>query len=60
MVRTVGQNEDEMRELAVQIMRDKYRAADNAAKAGRLGEAEQHLAAAERWRSRARSHGARV
>ena len=60
MVRTVGQNEDEMRELAVQLMRDNYRAADNAAADGRLEQAEQHLAAAERWRERARSHGAHV
>ena len=57
---TVGQNEAEMRDLAVQIMRDNYRAADNACKDGRLQLAGQHLEAAERWRVKARSHGAKV
>lgn len=57
---TVGANEREMLTLAVSLMQDNYRAADNAAKAGRLPQAAQHLEAAERWRQRARSHGARV
>ncbi len=57
---TVGENESEMRGLAVSLMKSNYRAADNAAKDGRLKQAEQHLEAAERWRLRARSHGARV
>lgn len=57
---TVGENQDQMRDLAVALMKDNYRAADNAAKGGRLKQAEQHLVAAERWRGRARSHGARV
>jgi hypothetical protein len=59
-ITTVGQNEQEMRELAIQLMRDNYRAADNAAADGRIKLAESHLEAAERWRERARSHGARV
>lgn len=37
---TVGQNDREMRDLAIQIMRDNYRAADNAAKDGRLKQGE--------------------
>jgi len=57
---TVGQNEAEMRELALEAMRFSYRAADDAEMDGRLKQARQHLEAAERWRSRARSHGARV
>lgn len=57
---TVGQNEQEMRDLAVELMRDNYRAADNAAKEGRLTQVERHLEAAERWRVRALIHGARV
>lgn len=57
---TVSQNEAEMRELAIQVMRDNYRAADNAAKDGRLQQAAQHLESAEKWRVRARNHGAKV
>ncbi len=57
---TVGENENEMRDLALIIMRDNYRAADNAAKNSRLEQASKHLAAAERWRVRARLHGAKI
>ena len=60
LTKTVGQNADEMRDLAVQIMRDNYRAADNAAKDMRLKQASAHLEAAERWRIKACSHGAKV
>lgn len=48
------------RNLAVDVMRDNYRAADNAAKDGRLKQAAQHLESAEKWRIRARNHGAKV
>ena len=57
---TVGANEAEMRDLATQIMRDNYRAADNAAKDGRLSQASKHLEQAEKWRVRARNNGAKV
>ena len=58
--KTVGQNEVEMRDLAVQIMQDNYRAADNAAKNGMLPVAKAHLQSAEVWRQKARQHGANV
>lgn len=57
---TVGENRQEMAALAVEMMRDNYKAADFAAKEGRLTQAAQHLESAERWRIRARSHGATV
>lgn len=57
---TVGQNETEMRDLAVSLMKSNYKAADKAAKDRRLAQAAKHLEAAERWRERARSHGAKV
>ena len=60
MTKTVGQNTDEMRDLALDLMRSNYKAADNAAKDGRLAQASAHLETAEKWRVRARSHGARV
>ena len=67
MATTVGQNQREMAKLAVDIMRANYRAADNAAKqflksgdAVMKRAAEKHLEAAERWRVRARSHGAKI
>ena len=53
-------NTNSMRVLALDLMRDNYRAADNAAKRGALKQAEQHLESAERWRVKARSHGAVV
>ena len=57
---TVGQNETEMRDLALDMMRSNYKAADNAAKGGRLPQAAKHLESAEKWRVRAREHGAKV
>ena len=57
---TVGQNESEMRDLAVQIMRDSYKSADAEAKRGRLPQAAKHLETAEKWRVRARANGAKV
>ena len=64
---TVGQNEAEMRELAVQMMRSLYKAADNqACEFAKTGDqvmkqaAAASLAKAETWRQRARSHGAKV
>ena len=53
-------NTKDMAALATDLMRDNYRAADNAAKDGRLSQAKAHLESAERWRVKARSHGARV
>ena len=58
--KTVGENQNEMRDLAISIMRDNYKAADYAAKEGRLQNANDHLVSAERWRVKARSHGANV
>jgi len=55
---TVGENQAQMRDLAVALMRDNYKAADYAAKEGRLQNAADHLASAERWRVKAREHGA--
>lgn len=60
MATTVGQNEQEMRDLAVEAMQESYRAADKAAKEGRLADAERLLERGETWRQRARQHGARV
>lgn len=60
MAKTVGQNRAEIRDLAVAIMREKYRFADIAADAGQLEKAKTYLQAAEQWRVRARSHGANV
>ena len=57
---TVRQNQTEMRDLAVSIMREKYRTADLAAKCGRLDEAKMQLESAEYWRVKARGHGAKV
>ena len=51
---TVGQNQKEMRDLALEIMQSNYKAADYAAKEGRLADAKNHLASAEKWRVRAR------
>ncbi len=55
---TVGENQSQMRDLAIALMRDNYKAADYAAKEGRLNDARNHLASAERWRVKARNHGA--
>lgn len=60
MRKTVGENQNEMRELAIALMRDNYKAADYAAKEGRLQNARDHLTSAERWRIKARSRGAQV
>ena len=57
---TVGENQAEMRDLAVALMRDNYKAADYAAKEGRLQNARDHLVSAERWRVKAREHGAQA
>jgi len=59
-MKTVGQNQQEMRDLAVAIMQEKYRAADIAAEAGLLEKAAAYLEAAEKWRIKARTHGASV
>lgn len=48
------------REFSRAMMNSNYRAADNAAKRGALAQASAHLAAAERWRVKARSLGAKV
>ena len=56
MRKTVGENQAEMRELALELMRDNYKAADYAAEEGRLQNAKEHLASAERWRVKARQH----
>lgn len=53
---TVGENQDQMRELALELMRENYKAADYAAKHGQLAQAKGHLEAAERWRVKAREH----
>lgn len=58
--KTVGQNLQEMRDLAVQIMADKLSRADEAAENGSLDIAKRLLLEAEQWRQRARSHGAEV
>lgn len=57
---TVGANETEMRDLAIDLMKSNYKAADNAAKGGRLQQAAAHLESAEKWRVRARENGAKV
>ncbi len=57
---TVGQNQKEMADLAMALMKDNYKAADYAAKEGRLANAKDHLASAERWRQKAREHGAKI
>lgn len=64
---TVGQNESEMRDLAVQMMKSLYKAADNQAREfAKSGDqfmkqaASASLAKAETWRQRARQHGAKV
>ena len=57
---TVGENRDKMKDLALEIMRDNYKAADYAAKENRLTDAANHLKAAERWRLKAREHGATI
>ena len=57
---TVGQNQVEMRNLSIEIMQANYRSADVAANAGDLERARELLEDAERWRIRARSHGAKV
>ena len=67
MIPTVGQNEIEMRDLAIELMQANYKAADNCAKEyAKSGDvqmrnaAKGHLQLAEVWRVRARQHGANV
>ena len=64
---TVQQNQNEMRDLAVEMMQSLYKAADNQAREfAKSGDqvmkqaAAASLAKAETWRQRARSHGAKV
>lgn len=64
---TVGQNQQEMAALAIQAINENYRDADNAARTYKrlrdplmLEISRKYLESAERWRQRARSHGAKV
>ena len=66
-VPTVGENQDQMKDLAIDLMNANYQAADNCAKQftkshdrQMLKAAEGHLTSAERWRLKAREHGANV
>jgi len=57
---TVGENQEQMRDLAVALMRESYAKADRAAKEQRPVAAKSFLKSAERWRVKARGHGAAI
>jgi hypothetical protein len=66
-MKTIGDNVNEMRDLAIQAMNDNYRDADNAARTYRrlrdpqmLEISRKYLESAEKWRQHARQHGAQI